>query len=171
MRVSRVCISLSLTLLRQLLSFCCCLVPQGIPPQIKWLKLGEHAKILGVPLWTHDQEEEWWEEKYLQIKTKMANWHSLTGLSIHGRVMLANAMIYSYLDTGCSPAAPLTTFYKVSKRMSTIYYGRKITNSTFKRLAPPLKIDPILSTQQYTTSANGSKHMAWSRAAGLGKPC
>jgi len=25
----------------------------------------------------------------------MANWHSLTGLTIHGRVMLANAMIYS----------------------------------------------------------------------------
>jgi hypothetical protein len=25
----------------------------------------------------------------------MANWHSLAGLSIHGRVMLANAMIYS----------------------------------------------------------------------------
>jgi hypothetical protein len=34
-------------------------VPQGIPPQIKWLKLGEHAKILGVPFWTHDQEQEW----------------------------------------------------------------------------------------------------------------
>eukprot|EP00962_Isochrysis_galbana_P046069 scaffold18400_cov146-Isochrysis_galbana.AAC.1 len=25
----------------------------------------------------------------------MANWHSLSGLTIHGRVMLANAMIYS----------------------------------------------------------------------------
>jgi hypothetical protein len=70
-------------------------IPQGIPPQIKWLKLGEHAKILGVPLWTHDQEEEWWEEKFLQIKTKMANWDNLAGLSLHGRVMLANAMIHS----------------------------------------------------------------------------
>jgi hypothetical protein len=49
-------------------------IPQGVPPQIKWLKLGEHAKILGVPFWTHDQEEEWWEEKYLKIKTIMANW-------------------------------------------------------------------------------------------------
>jgi len=28
----------------------------------------------------------------------MANWHSLTGLTIHGRVMLANAMIDDLLD-------------------------------------------------------------------------
>jgi hypothetical protein len=50
---------------------------------------------LGVPFWTYDEEEQWWEEKYLQIKTKMANWHSLAGLSLQGRVVLANSMIYS----------------------------------------------------------------------------
>jgi hypothetical protein len=69
--------------------------PSNIPPHIKWLKQKEHTNILGVPFWVHDQEEEWWDEKYLQIKTKMANWHSLTGLTLHGRVMLANSMIYS----------------------------------------------------------------------------
>jgi hypothetical protein len=55
----------------------------------------EHTNILGVPFWVHDHEEEWWDEKYLQIKTKLAKWHSLTGLTLHGRVMLANSMIYS----------------------------------------------------------------------------
>jgi hypothetical protein len=70
-------------------------IPPNIPPQINWLKQKEHTNILGVPFWVHDQEEEWWDEKYLQIKMKMANWHSLTGLTLHGRVMLANLMIYS----------------------------------------------------------------------------
>jgi hypothetical protein len=70
-------------------------IPPNIPPQIKWLKQKEHTNILGVPFWVHDPEEEWWDEKYLQIKTKMANWHSLTGLTLHGRVLLANSMIYS----------------------------------------------------------------------------
>jgi hypothetical protein len=43
------------------------------------------------------EEEQWWEEKYLRIKTKMANWHSLAGLSLQGKVMLANSnsIIYS----------------------------------------------------------------------------
>jgi hypothetical protein len=46
--------------------------------------------------------------------------------------MLANAMITQYLDTGCSPVGPLTTLYKVSKRMFTTYYGLKIMNLTCK---------------------------------------
>jgi hypothetical protein len=65
-------------------------------------------------LWTYDEEELWWEEKYLQIETKMANWHSLTGLSIHGRVMLANAMIYSipryYMQSSIPPDGVIDGF-------------------------------------------------------------
>jgi hypothetical protein len=70
-------------------------IPRDTPPEIEWLRRGRLTKILGVPFWTHDEEEQWWEEKYLKIKTKMANWHSLAGLSLQGRVMLANSMIYS----------------------------------------------------------------------------
>jgi hypothetical protein len=42
----------------------------------------------------YGEEEQWCEEK-LQVKTKLADWHSLAGLSLQGRVMLANSMIYS----------------------------------------------------------------------------
>jgi hypothetical protein len=38
-------------------------IPEDIPEEIKWLKQGEHTKILGVPLWTYDDGELWWEEK------------------------------------------------------------------------------------------------------------
>jgi hypothetical protein len=46
------------------------------PPEIEWLRRGKHTKIWGVPFWSYDEEQQWWEEKYLQIKAKMANWHS-----------------------------------------------------------------------------------------------
>jgi hypothetical protein len=45
-------------------------IPEDIPEEIKWLKKGEHNKILGVPFWTYDEEDFWWEEFTYRSKQK-----------------------------------------------------------------------------------------------------
>jgi hypothetical protein len=103
-------------------------IPPNIPPQINWLKQKEHTNILGVCFWIHDQEEEWWDEKYLQIKMKMGNWHSLTGLTLHGRVMLANSMIYSIPRYWMQSSKPPDRIIEGLEADVIIYYGRKTMN-------------------------------------------
>ena len=41
------------------------------------------------------EEAPFWESLYHKIKTKLASWHSHFMLTITGRAMLANFMIYS----------------------------------------------------------------------------
>ena len=62
---------------------------------IQWVKGRKYVKILGIPFWEGEGNDEFWEELYLKIKTIVSGWRRATFLSPLGRVMLANFMIYS----------------------------------------------------------------------------
>jgi hypothetical protein len=72
-----------------------CNPPPAAFTQFNWLKPGEYTKILGVPFWSTGETDAFWEALYLKIKRRIANWKRLKLLSIFGRAMLANFMIYS----------------------------------------------------------------------------
>ena len=53
-------------------------------------------KLLGVPFWEGEQHEnDFWEGKYNDVKSKMVCWKDHAGLTQFGRGMLANAMVLS----------------------------------------------------------------------------
>ena len=67
---------------------------------INWLASGQRTKLLGIPFWINDEnaadcEEQFWEHLYFRTKTAMARWRQVFTLTVHGRVMIANAMVYS----------------------------------------------------------------------------
>jgi len=68
-----------------------------IPPDllhIRWLQHGRYTKLLGVPFWASGEDNSFWDDLYIKIKSAIAAWRDLTRLTQHGRVMLANFMIY-----------------------------------------------------------------------------
>jgi len=50
---------------------------------------------LGIPYWSTGENDSFWETLYLKIKRRIANWKQLKFLSIIGRALLANFMIFS----------------------------------------------------------------------------
>eukprot|EP00962_Isochrysis_galbana_P007774 scaffold2109_cov123-Isochrysis_galbana.AAC.6 len=62
---------------------------------IRWLQHGRYTKLLGVPFWASGEDNSFWDDLYIKIKSAIAAWRDLTRLTQHGRVMLANFMIYS----------------------------------------------------------------------------
>jgi hypothetical protein len=62
---------------------------------IQWLKPGQYTKILGIPYWSSQPNNQFWNNLYRKIKTKLASWHPAGTLTTHGRVKLANFMVYS----------------------------------------------------------------------------
>jgi hypothetical protein len=70
---------------------------------------GTIHKILGVPFWSTGENNTFWEAFYLKIKRRIANWQRLNSLSIIGRAMLVNFIIYSVpkycVQTMAAPAS------------------------------------------------------------------
>ena len=75
---------------------------------IKWAGKG-YVRLLGIPHWednrdprnlTHDTSE-FWDELYLKCKRLLAGWKRHGDLTIYGRVMLVNMMIYSRFRYPC----------------------------------------------------------------------
>jgi hypothetical protein len=60
-----------------------------------WLAPGQYTRILGVPFLSSGENSTFWEALYLKIKRRISNWRQLKSLSIIGRAMLVNFMIYS----------------------------------------------------------------------------
>jgi len=83
----------------------------AIPEHLSTLKTlgeGEYATILGVPFWESRESEVFWEKLYAKLKRKIASWQGIQNLSIHGRVLLANFVIYGtpryWLSTSTPPS-------------------------------------------------------------------
>jgi hypothetical protein len=74
-----------------------------------WLAPGQYTKILGVPFWSTGENNTFWDSLYLKIKRRIGNWRRLNCLSIIGRAMLVNFMIYSvpryWVQTMAAPAS------------------------------------------------------------------
>jgi hypothetical protein len=74
-----------------------------------WLAPGQYTKILGVPFWSRGENKSFWDSLYLKIKRRISNWRRLNCLSIFGRAMLVNFMIYSvpryWVQTMAGPAS------------------------------------------------------------------
>ena len=69
------------------------------PPWINWCKDGDYIISLGVPFGNDfegsPQEKGFWDKIYHKTKTIMAKWGAIFRLTLRGRVMIANAMVYS----------------------------------------------------------------------------
>ena len=82
-----------------------------VPETLAYLKTlgeGEFATILGVPFWEGLDNEPFWEKLYAKLKKKVATWKEMTSLSIHGRTLFVNFIIYGtpryWLCTSTPPA-------------------------------------------------------------------
>ena len=61
---------------------------------IKWSKPDEYIISLGIPISESGNYNEFFDEKYIKCKTLLSHWN-LSNLTIFGRGMIANSLIYS----------------------------------------------------------------------------
>ena len=61
---------------------------------LKTLSEGEYTTVLGVPFWEGPESDFFWEKLYAKLKKKVAAWKGVQNLSIHGRTLLVNFIIY-----------------------------------------------------------------------------
>ena len=71
------------------------LPPATLPDGIQWCPEGQYITSLGVPIGNDFDERAFWLTKYNKCKSLIAHWHDIPKLTILGRAMLANNMIYS----------------------------------------------------------------------------
>ena len=69
--------------------------PQNIVTD--WTPDGTSIRALGVPMGNKLDEEEWWFKRYRIVKARIAAWKSLSHLSITGRNLLLQAILYGSL--------------------------------------------------------------------------
>ena len=69
--------------------------PQNIVTD--WTPDGTSIRALGVPMGNKLDEEEWWLKRYRIVKARIAAWKSLSHLSITGRCLLLQAILYGSL--------------------------------------------------------------------------
>ena len=68
--------------------------PTGIIKDDAWVKDGESIRALGVPMGNKLDLVAWWTQKYRQIKQRIAAWRSTAHMSITGRSLLLQAILY-----------------------------------------------------------------------------
>ena len=69
--------------------------PSSLPEGIAWCPEGSYIISLGIPIGNNFDERSFWLEKYYKCKRLLAGWHELSALTIYGRALLANSMIFS----------------------------------------------------------------------------
>ena len=60
----------------------------------KWVDDGESIRALGVPMGNKLDEHRWWLNKYREVKQRIAAWRSIGHMSITGRNLLLQAILY-----------------------------------------------------------------------------
>ena len=60
----------------------------------KWAADGESIRALGVPMGNKLDEHDWWLNKYREVKQRIAAWRSIGHMSITGRNLLLQAILY-----------------------------------------------------------------------------
>ena len=68
--------------------------PQGIIKDDAWVADGESIRALGVPMGNNLDLLAWWTGKYRQVKQRIASWRSTAHMSITGRTLLLQAILY-----------------------------------------------------------------------------
>eukprot|EP00962_Isochrysis_galbana_P012834 scaffold3639_cov141-Isochrysis_galbana.AAC.20 len=48
---------------------------------IRWLQHGRYTKLLGVPFWASGEDNSFWDDLYIKIKSAIAAWRDLTRLT------------------------------------------------------------------------------------------
>ena len=71
--------------------------PTGIIKDDAWVKDGDSIRALGVPMGNHMDELKWWRKKYREVKARIAAWRSIAHMSITGRNLLLQAILYGSL--------------------------------------------------------------------------
>jgi hypothetical protein len=64
------------------------------PAGAKIKKPGERVTALGAPIGVDFDLEEWWEARYQVVKPRIAAWHGLGRLSLDGRNILLQSILY-----------------------------------------------------------------------------
>jgi hypothetical protein len=72
------------------------LIP-GVTDMINWVKPGSYLRLLGIPFWEPGKYDPnlFMQALYDKYKCKIANWTDHDLISVIGRAMLVNSMIYS----------------------------------------------------------------------------
>ena len=71
--------------------------PKGIIHQDKWVADGDSIRALGVPMGNALRLDAWWASKYREVKQRIAAWRSTRHMSITGRTLLLQAILYGSL--------------------------------------------------------------------------
>ena len=73
------------------------LAPKGIIEGDAWAKDGESIRALGVPMGNKLDIPAWWAKKYRTVKQRTACWKQIGHMSITGRNLLLQAIMYGSL--------------------------------------------------------------------------
>ena len=68
--------------------------PAGIIKDDGWVKDGDSIRALGAPMGNKLNEVDWWWKKYAEVKRRIAAWKSIGYMSLTGRNMLLQAIMY-----------------------------------------------------------------------------
>ena len=113
----------------------------GTLAYLKTLGEGEFATILGVPFWEGLDNDAFWEKLYAKLKKEVATWKGITSLSlsIHGRTLLVNFIIYGTPRYWLSTSTPPAWFMEaIDSDVQTIPWDR----------SPRLQADELGSSQE-----------------------
>ena len=98
--------------------------------------------LLGIPFGEQLDEEIFMEKLYLKVKSKMAAWHDHAQMTIFGRAMIANAMVYSrFRYVAQSMVIPDYLMQAIEEDVQTLLWARDAsfdphnigTQSNFRR--------------------------------------
>ena len=92
-----------------------------------------------MPFWEGPENDSFWEKLYARLKKKLAAWKGLQNLSIHGRTLLVNFIIYGTPRYWLSTITPPAWFMEaIDSDVQTILWDR----------TPRLQADELGSTQE-----------------------
>ena len=68
--------------------------PKGVVKDDRYLRDGDTIRALGVPVGTNFDLTAWWRKRYTDVKPRVANWFATSRLSLTGRNMLLQSILY-----------------------------------------------------------------------------
>ena len=108
---------------------------------IEWLQPNKFVKLLGIPFWEGEDDDDFFEQLYFKVKGIMSSWKEIKQLTVFGRTMIVNAMYFSryrYVAQVMVPPAHITeaivsdaqalVWDKTPNTTQTAEYGTDRTN-------------------------------------------
>ena len=68
--------------------------PKHVIKDDAWVQDGDTIRALGVPMGNRIDELKWWKKKYREVKHRIAAWRSIAHMTITGRNLLLQAILY-----------------------------------------------------------------------------